>query len=108
MKTSRMSLVIGATASLALGLFGLSNAVCRAQTPAPGTPDSQAAAMNLPPGASDVLKLSKAGLSEEIILGQVKGMGPVSLTTDQIIYLSSNGVSQNVIKALIQNAPAAS
>ena len=68
---------------------------------------SAASAVGLPPGVDNLVKLTKAGLSEDIILTQVKGIGSVQLTTDQILYLNSVGVSQNVIKALLQNAPAA-
>jgi len=57
---------------------------------------------NLPPGVQDVLKLTRAGLSEDLILTQVKTAGATyTLTADQIIYLSNQGVSQNVIKALL-------
>jgi hypothetical protein len=57
---------------------------------------------NLPPGVQDVLKLTRAGLSEDLILSQVRTSGTTyNLTADQIIYLSNQGVSQNVIKALL-------
>ena len=62
---------------------------------------------DLPPGVQDVVKLTKAGINEDVILAQVKNSGATyNLTTDQLIYLSKSGVSQNVIKALIQSAPA--
>jgi hypothetical protein len=79
--------------------------VCQAQTPAAA--DAQPQAVNLPPSVNDVVKLTKAGMSEDIVLAQIKGMSPVQLTTDQIIYLSNVGVSQNVIKALIQTGSSA-
>src|SRR6185437_15765476 len=73
---------------------------------------AQTAAPALPPGVQDVLKLSQAGLGEDVILSQVKTAGATyQLNADQIIYLSKAGVSQNVIKALISGnnagAPAA-
>lgn len=74
----------------------------------PVASQAQDAVPNLPAGVSDVVKLTKAGLSEDVILAQVKNAGAgYKLTTDQLIYLSQAGVSQNVIKALIANAPAA-
>ena len=65
-----------------------------AQTPPP----------SLPPGVQDVVKLAHAGMSDDVILAQVKSAGAMyNLSADQIIYLSSQGVSQNVIKALLPN-----
>ena len=56
----------------------------------------------LPRGVQDVIKLSRAGMSEEVILAQIKSAGAsYNLTADQLIYLSNQGVSQNVIKALL-------
>ncbi len=66
-----------------------------AQTPPP----------KLPAGVQDVVKLAKAGLGEEVILAQIKSSGAAyNLSVDQILYLNSQGVSQNVIKALMQNS----
>lgn len=63
-----------------------------AQTPPP----------SLPPGVQDVVKLAHAGMSDDVILAQVKSAGAMyNLSADQIIYLSTQGVSQNVIKALL-------
>jgi hypothetical protein len=57
---------------------------------------------NLPAGVQDVVKLTKAGMSEDVILAQVKNAGATyNLTADQLIYLSDQGVSQNVIKSLM-------
>jgi hypothetical protein len=73
----------------------------------PGPAQGQNAVPNLPPGVNDVVKLTKAGLSEDVILAQVKNTGAgYNLSADQLIYLTQAGVSQNVIKALIANAPA--
>jgi hypothetical protein len=56
----------------------------------------------LPPGIQDVVKLSKAGLGEEIILAHVRNAGvSYNLSADQIIYLNGQGVTQPVIKALL-------
>jgi hypothetical protein len=68
---------------------------------------AQDAGATLPPGVQDVVKLAKAGISEDIILAQVKSSAATySLTADQIIYLTQQGVSQNVIKTLMASAPA--
>ena len=63
-------------------------------------------APNLPPGVQEVVKLARAGISEDIILTQVKTAGAsYQLSADQIIYLSSQGVSQNVLRALMASGP---
>ena len=61
----------------------------------------------LPPGVQDVVKLAQAGLSDDVILTQIRNSGATyNLTTDQIILLTKEGVSQTVIKALM-SGPAA-
>jgi hypothetical protein len=105
MTQSRAAHPIVAAGRIALLLIGLSIGVCQAQTPAAA--DAPAPAVTLPPSVNDVVKLTKAGMGEDIVLAQIKGMAPVQLTTDQIIYLSNLGVSQNVIKALIQTGSSA-
>ncbi len=67
-----------------------------------------ARAQNLPPGVQDVVKLEKAGLSDDVILTQIKVSGTTcNLSVDQIIYLKQQGVSDPVIKALMAgSAPA--
>jgi len=59
-------------------------------------------AQTLPPGVQDVVKLAQAGVSDDIILNQVKNnQASYNLTADQIILLKNQGVSQPVIKALL-------
>ncbi|HWF19207.1 MAG TPA: DUF6600 domain-containing protein, partial [Verrucomicrobiae bacterium] len=67
-----------------------------------GIVQAQNAPVNLPPGVQDVLKLSQAGVGEDVIMAQVKNTGATyNLNADQLIYLTKSGVSQNVIRALI-------
>jgi len=55
----------------------------------------------------DVIGLTKAGFSEDGILAKVKSAGKsYDLTTEQMIYLKSQGVSENIISALLQAIPA--
>lgn len=71
-----------------------------------GLAAAQDAGAALPPGVQDVVKLAKAGISEDIILAQVRSSGATySLSADQIIHLTQQGVSQNVIKTLMASAP---
>jgi len=65
-------------------------------------------AQSLPPGVQDVVKLAQAGISDDVILTQIKDNGAnYNLTADQIIYLKEKGVSQPVIKALVASGTAA-
>jgi hypothetical protein len=65
-------------------------------------------AQSLPSGVQDVVKLKQAGLSDDVILTQVKNSGATyNLTADQIVYLKNQGVSEDVIKALISGSGSA-
>jgi hypothetical protein len=87
-----------------------------AQTPAPTTtPASTPAAadsapVKLPYGVEDVLKLSRAQVSEDVILNYVHNSGTIySLVPNDIVYLRNEGVSDRVINTMIdqrQNVPA--
>ena len=67
-----------------------------------------ARAQALPPGVQDVVKLSQAGISDEVILTQIRNNAAIyNLTADQIILLKNQGVSQPVIKALMTGGAAA-
>jgi Family of unknown function (DUF6600) len=64
---------------------------------------AQTSATNLPPAIQDVIKLTRAGITEEVILAELQRAGVSNkLSPDQLIYLSNQGVSQNVIRALVQ------
>jgi hypothetical protein len=59
-------------------------------------------APSLPPGIQDIVKLVKAGLSEEVVLAHIKNTGTnYSLSADQLIYVHEQGVTENEIKALM-------
>ncbi len=102
MKTPRLAdmtvtLAIGVACIALSGPFGMLATVARAQD----------ATVDVPAGVQDVVKLTKAGMSEDIILAKVKKTGvSYDLSTDQMIYLKNQGVSQNVITALLQAGPA--
>ena len=90
-----------ALACLAAGLMLQTATVnCLAQT-----------APSLPPGVQDVVKLVKAGLSEEVVLAHIRNAGAsYTLSADQIIYIHDQGVTENEMKALLGSgtpAPAA-
>jgi serine/threonine protein kinase len=76
--------------------------------PIPTAARAETTATNLPPGIQDVIKLTRAGITQDIILAQVQAAGvSYKLTSDQLAYLSNQGVSQNVIKALAHSGEAA-
>jgi len=81
--------------------------VCVALSGPCGTTANAQTPPNLPPGVQDVVRLSKAGLSENIILSKVRQDGvSYNLTTDQIIYLKNQGVPESVIGAMVQGGSA--
>jgi hypothetical protein len=65
-------------------------------------------AADFPPGVQDVVRMTRSGVSEDVILAQIKSASiPYHLTADQIITLTQDGVSQNVIQALVQSGTGA-
>lgn len=51
-----------------------------------------------------VIKMVKAGLSEEVVIGKIKtSKTGFDLTTDGLIKLKENGVNNNVIEAMMQS-----
>ena len=70
---------------------------------------AQVAPADLPPALQQVVNLSKAGMSDDFIETYITNSGRTySLSVDDIIYLHSQGVSDAVMKTLIQPASAAS
>ncbi|MGD0814022.1 MAG: hypothetical protein ABSA83_10490 [Verrucomicrobiota bacterium] len=64
--------------------------------PPPMEPD------NLSPLVKDVVKLTKAQMSEDNILAYVRQHPPSKrMTADELLYLKNQGISHNVIKALM-------
>ena len=69
---------------------------------------AQTSLTNLPPALQDVIRLTRAGMTEEVILAEVKSAGVTyKLSSDQLVCLSNEGVSQNVIQALMRKEEAA-
>ncbi|HEV7766022.1 MAG TPA: hypothetical protein VGQ76_13540 [Thermoanaerobaculia bacterium] len=55
---------------------------------------------------SEIVKLWKAGLGDEIIIAKIDGAGKAAfaLDTDNLIELKKSGVSQGVISAMLRKA----
>jgi hypothetical protein len=91
-----------------LGAASLVVLSATAQTPAPettATPSaaaSDAAPAKLPYGVEDVLKLSRAQVSEDITLSFIRNSGTIyNLAPKDIVYLKNEGVSDHVINAML-------
>jgi hypothetical protein len=98
---------LGAASLVALG--------ASAQTPAPAAPPAPAATaaatVKLPYGVDDVLKLSRAQISEDVIINYIRSSGTIyNLSPNNIVYLRSEGVSDHVVNTMLDqrnNVPAA-
>ncbi len=53
--------------------------------------------------AAEILKLSRGGLDEDVMLSYIDSAGTFNLTVDQIVTFTEAGVSKNVISAMIQH-----
>jgi len=71
--------------------------------PPPPPPPPMGPRHYVSPGVENIIRLSKAGIREDIILAEVRNLGPVYLNPNQIIYLNNEGVSANVINALVES-----
>ncbi len=73
-------------------------------TPAvtPTAPAKDAAPARLPYGVEDVLKLSRAQISEDIVLNYIQTSGTVyNLSPKDIVYLRNEGVSDRIVNAML-------
>lgn len=98
MKTNDMNGRFALPSLLAVILIGWmcwnGGTASRAQTP----PATQS------PQLQEVVKLTQAKMSDEVILAYIKNSGAsYNLSADDILYLNNQGVSQAVISALLQN-----
>ena len=91
-----------------LGVASLVALNATAQTPAPATTTASttapadAAPAKLPYGVEDVLKLSRAQVSEDVTLSFIRNSGTIyNLAPKDIVYLKNEGVSDHVINAML-------
>jgi len=58
--------------------------------------------VKLPYGVEDVLKLSRANISEDIVLNYIQNSGTIyNLAPQDIVYLRNQGVSDHVVNAML-------
>jgi len=109
MKTSKPSLLLCGLAGLTVVL-----AACQAQNPQPQAPAASADPIppaeirtapkaKFSPWTSEILKLSQAGIEEEIVRSFVDVAGTFNLSAEQIIQLRDCGVSGAIITAMLQH-----
>jgi hypothetical protein len=91
-----------------LGAASLVALSAMAQTPAPATTtistpaQTDAAPAKLPYGAEDILKLSRAQVSDDVTVNFIKNSGTIyNLTPKDIVYLRNEGVSDHVINTML-------
>ncbi len=72
------------------------------------TSHAQSAPADLSPGLQEVIKLTKAHMTDDVILAYIRNSAAgYNLSANDILYLNGQGVSQPVISALLQAKPAA-
>jgi hypothetical protein len=63
---------------------------------------------NLSPGLQEIVKLTQAHMSDDVIVAYIKNSGAAfTLSADDILYLNSQGVSQPVLSELLKSKPSA-
>jgi len=109
-RTTRIGLFLGVGAASLVALGATAQTTAPSQTATPTASASDAAPAKLPYGVDDVLKLSRAQVSEDITLNYIKNSGTIySLSPKDIVFLKSEGVSDKVLNAMIDqrsNVPA--
>jgi hypothetical protein len=88
---------------LAVSVFSLVGPLVNgAQTAARSPAVAQTKSVALPYGVEDVLKLSRARVSEEIIVKYVQNSGTVyNLTPEVLVHLKEEGVADRVMEAML-------
>ena len=109
-RTSRICLFasLGAASLVALSTTAQTAAPSSTAPSIPAATD--AAPVKLPYGAEDVLKLSRAQVSEDVTLNFIHNSGTIyNLAPKDIVYLRNEGVSDRVINTMLdqrKNVPA--
>jgi hypothetical protein len=104
LRISRKGLVLSA----GVALLGAWSAPAQTETtpvippPQPAVNANTAATVTLPYGVDDVLKLSHAQVSEDIIVNYIQNSGiAYNLQPKELVYLKEQGVSDRVVNAML-------
>jgi hypothetical protein len=101
-QTFRMSLFLSVGAASLVALGAAAQTDVSSPTSAPAAAPTDSAAPNLPYGVQDVLKLTRAQVSEDITLNYIHNSGTIyTLSPKDIVYLRDQGVSDKVIGAMM-------
>jgi hypothetical protein len=101
---SVLRIVLVSLTAAAVGLASSQVAIADpTNAPPPGTgPTATAMTPGLPFGASEVVKMYQGGIGKDVIVNYVENaVMPFHLSADNIIYLQSVGVPQEITKAII-------
>jgi len=103
MKTKKFPIVLAALAVAGLVLNGSTTLAQVASAPSVGQPvAASAAAPQLAYGVPEILRLAQAKINDDTIIAYIKNSGTsYALSADQIIYLRHQGVSDAVIKTML-------
>src|ERR1039457_154664 len=74
--------------------------------PVPGAPEqAQAAvAVNLSPGAAEVVRLASSGVGDDVALAYIQNsQAPFNLSADNVLYLKDVGLSPQVTSAMLSH-----
>ena len=74
--------------------------------PVPGAPEqAQAAgAVNLSPGAAEVVRLASSGVGDDVVLAYIQNsQAPFTLSADAVLYLKDVGLSPQVTSAMLSH-----
>ena len=101
-RTSRICLF----ASLSAAFLTALSTTAQTTAPTAATPSTpataEAAQVKLPYGVEDVVKLSRAQVSEDVTLNYIRNSGTIyNLAPKDIVYLRNEGVSDRVINTMM-------
>jgi hypothetical protein len=65
--------------------------------------DASLSKVQLSPWAGEIVKLTKAGIEDGVIFSFIDNSGTFNLSAEQIIHLSNQGVSSDIITAMLQH-----
>jgi len=101
MKKAHSLKLLAATTALAT-CFSFFSSAQNADNTIPPASAAPAVAQKLPYGVEDIVKLSHAQISEDVILNYVQNSGTVyNLGPNDLVYLRQQGVSDRVVNAML-------
>jgi hypothetical protein len=103
MKTRNLQSLLLAIAAVAALAFAAGNVVAQDSTTATAQPAAASQpAPQLSYGVPQVLQLEQAKISDGVIVSYIQNSGTIySLKADEIVYLKQQGVSDNVLNAML-------